>query len=58
MQDFLLAGTESLEQQIKNNWSEKEIRKSWASGLKSLKNEKKIFNLPLALYFIPRYLCI
>ena len=37
----LLAGTESLEQQIKNNWSEKEIRKSWASGLKKFKKIRK-----------------
>ena len=37
----LLAGTESLEQQIKNNWSEKEIRKSWKSGLKKFKKLRK-----------------
>ena len=37
----LLAGTESLEQQIKNNWSEKEIRKSWKSGLEKFKELRK-----------------
>ena len=31
----------SLEQQIKNNWSEKEIRKSWKSGLKKFKKLRK-----------------
>tara|TARA_Y100000592_G_scaffold19276_1_gene29504 strand:+ start:387 stop:1556 length:1170 start_codon:yes stop_codon:yes gene_type:complete len=37
----LLAGTESLEQQIKDNWSEKEIRESWESGLKKFKKLRK-----------------
>ena len=37
----LLAGTESLEQQIKDNWSEKEIRESWERGLKKFKRLRK-----------------
>ena len=37
----LLAGTESLEQQIKDNWSEKEIRESWESSLKKFKKLRK-----------------
>ena len=41
----LLAGTKSLEQQIKNNWSENEIRKSWQSGLKKFKKLRKKYLL-------------
>ena len=41
----LLAGTESLEQQIKDNWSEKEIRESWESGLKKFKKLRKKYLL-------------
>ena len=31
----------NLEQQIKNNWSEKEIRRSWEIGLKNFKKLRK-----------------
>ena len=41
----LLAGTKSLEQQIKNNWSEKEIRKSWEIGLIKFKKLRKKYLL-------------
>lgn len=41
----LLAGTKSLEQQIKNNWSEKEIRRSWEIGLKKFKKLRKKYLL-------------
>ena len=41
----LLAGTKNLEQQIKNNWSENEIRKSWQSGLKKFKKLRKKYLL-------------
>ena len=41
----LLSGTKSLEQQIKNNWSEKEIRKSWEIGLKKFKKLRKKYLL-------------
>ena len=41
----LLAGTKSLEQQIKNNCSENEIRKSWKSGLKKFKKLRKKYLL-------------
>lgn len=41
----LLAGTKSLELQIKNNWTEKEIRKSWESGLKNFKKIREKYLL-------------
>ena len=41
----LLAGTKSLEEQIKNNLSEKEIRKSWESGLKKFKKIREKYLL-------------
>ena len=41
----LLAGTKSLEEQIKNNLSEKEIRKSWKYGLKKFKKIRKKYLL-------------
>lgn len=41
----LLAGTKNLEQQIKNNWSEKEIRRSWEIGLKKFKKLRKKYLL-------------
>ena len=41
----LLSGTKSLEQQIKNNWTENEIRKSWEIGLKKFKKLRKKYLL-------------
>jgi uncharacterized protein YbbC (DUF1343 family) len=41
----LLAGTKILEEQIKNNLSEKEIRKSWESGLKKFKKLREKYLL-------------
>ena len=41
----LLAGTKILEQQIKNNLSEKEIRKSWENGLKKFKKLREKYLL-------------
>ena len=41
----LLAGTKCLEEQIKNNLSEKEIRKSWEYGLKKFKKIRKKYLL-------------
>ena len=41
----LLAGTKILEQQIKNNLSEKEIRKSWENGLKKFKKVREKYLL-------------
>ena len=41
----LLAGTKNLEEQIKNNLSEKEIRKSWENGLKKFKKIREKYLL-------------
>ena len=41
----LLAGTKTLQQQIKGNYSEEEIRKSWKSGLKKFRKLREKYLL-------------
>ena len=41
----LLAGTKTLEKQIKDNFSEKDIRKSWENGLNKFKKLRKKYLL-------------
>ena len=41
----LLSGTDRLERQIKNGWSEAEIKKSWQDGLVTFQNKRKKYLL-------------